>query len=78
MGRVQAAEVLSRCQRRKGRFMAKDLTEAPWVFRHLEVLAFALKDPGMSVVLFDRPFTCCSDTMVAQGVAVQAETERPN
>lgn len=28
------------------------------VFRHLEVLAFALKDPGMSVVLFDRPFPC--------------------
>lgn len=56
--------------------MAKDLRGpmAGIVFRHLEVLAFALKDPGMSVVLFDRPFPCCRDTMVAQGVAVQAET----
>lgn len=48
------------------------------VFRHLKVLGFALKDPRMSVVFFDRPFSCCSDTMVAQGVAVQAETEKPH
>lgn len=61
----------------EGLWMAKDL-RGPMtgiVFRHLEMMAFALKDPGMmSVVLFDRPFPCFSDTMVVQGVVVQAET----
>lgn len=47
------------------------------VSRHLEVLAFALKGPGMPVILSDRSFPCCSDTVVAQGVADEAETERP-